>query len=158
MGNRGLKGKSPSKAGLPVPAPRSLVMMEGAQSGANAVAIEMPPEIEQGFHGAAGNKEEEIAASGGASSTSASEETGEVLSGGSSVASAHTVSSRVAAGPVTLMELAKGHKIRNSEVILKKTTQSKSEVKTKKSSSECKKTDSCGGARPKTTDKKMKKK
>ena len=60
------------------------------------------------------------------------------------------------------MELAKGQKIRNSEVILKKTTQSKSEVKTKadskKSSSECKKTDSCGGARPKTTDKKMKKK
>lgn len=70
---------------VPVPMPRNLLMMEGAQSGANAVAIEMPES--ESYHGAACNKEEEIAASGGASSTSASEETGETLArGGGSVA------------------------------------------------------------------------
>ncbi|CAL1539180.1 unnamed protein product [Lymnaea stagnalis] len=62
----------------PKPMPRNLLMMEGAQSGANAVAIEMPPEPDF-FHGPSVNKDEEIAASGGASSTSASEETGEVI-------------------------------------------------------------------------------
>ena len=49
----------------PVPMPRNLLMMEGAQSGANAVAIEMPSETDS-YHGAAtSNKEEDIAASGG---------------------------------------------------------------------------------------------
>lgn len=44
----------------PVPLPRTLQMMEGAQSGANAVAIEIP----ESFHGAA-HKEEDAIARGG---------------------------------------------------------------------------------------------
>ncbi|XP_059169219.1 uncharacterized protein LOC131951000 isoform X2 [Physella acuta] len=71
----------------PKPLPRYLLMMDGAQSGANAVAIEMPPEPDF-FHAASLNKDEEIAASGGASSTSASEETGEVVARGGSDAAA----------------------------------------------------------------------
>ena len=60
----GQAGKIPKReSGVPVPMPRNLLMMEGAQSGANAVAIEMPES--ESYHGAACNKEEEIAASGG---------------------------------------------------------------------------------------------
>ncbi|GFN89506.1 next to brca1 1 protein, partial [Plakobranchus ocellatus] len=74
----------------PVPLPRALLMMEGAQSGANAVAIEMPSEaepckVEQG--------EEEVAASGGAACIAASEETGEIVAPGGDHAAA--VSSQI---------------------------------------------------------------
>ncbi|CAG5116795.1 unnamed protein product, partial [Candidula unifasciata] len=51
-----------SKQRTPVPMPRNLLMMEGAQSGANAVAIEIPSESSDFFQGVAVNKEEEIAA------------------------------------------------------------------------------------------------
>ena len=58
-----LAKKVDNSSATPVPMPRSLLMMEGAQSGANAVAIEMPES--EAYHGASFNKEEEIAASGG---------------------------------------------------------------------------------------------
>lgn len=50
---------------IPVPMPRNLSIMEGAQSGANAVTIEIPSEASDFFPGSLVNKEEEIAASGG---------------------------------------------------------------------------------------------
>lgn len=57
-GEKGRIGKTPVTP--PVPLPRTLQMMEGAQSGANAVAIEIP----ESYHGAA-HKEEDGTASGG---------------------------------------------------------------------------------------------
>lgn len=57
----------------PVPLQRAMLMMEGAPCGANAVAIEMPTEVE--FV----KLMEGVAASGGAASVAASEETGEIV-------------------------------------------------------------------------------
>uniref|UniRef100_A0A2C9KKG2 ZZ-type domain-containing protein n=1 Tax=Biomphalaria glabrata TaxID=6526 RepID=A0A2C9KKG2_BIOGL len=81
-----LTKKIVEKSSFVKPLPRNLMMMEGAPSGANAVAIEMPSEPE--FFNHPVNKEEEIAASGGASSNSASEETGEVMTRAGSDAAA----------------------------------------------------------------------
>ncbi|XP_005090579.1 uncharacterized protein LOC101855228 [Aplysia californica] len=175
------KAKLPKKVenGAPVPMPRNLPLMEGAQSGANAVAIEMPSESES-YHGAASNKEEEIAASGGASSTSASEETGEILARGGSVAAsmdgeikANTQADSCAVAPVagetraskegavTLKELAKrASKPKQLPAKKVKVLQKRplAEVK-KEESTEVQRAESFGvGARPKVVEKKSKKK
>ncbi|KAH9514091.1 hypothetical protein Btru_030191 [Bulinus truncatus] len=111
--------------------PGNLLMMVGAQSGANAVAIEMPPEPE--FFNHSVNKDEEIAASGGASSTSASEETGEVLTRAGSDAAAVSREMKAFTQPAVSFDIPQAtsqdlaHKLEKSS--------KRSEMKTKLSSS-----------------------
>uniref|UniRef100_A0A0B7AMW8 ZZ-type domain-containing protein n=2 Tax=Arion vulgaris TaxID=1028688 RepID=A0A0B7AMW8_9EUPU len=141
---------------VPVPMPRNLLMMEGAQSGANAVAIEIPSESADFFQGvSAVNKEEEIAASGGAASTSASEETGEVMARGGSVAAAV---SREVKDSSTVVEMysvpGDGSRSHKSEKKVKRSSSKTKHSSCKKEKALEKKLDSgIDGARPKSSEK-----
>ncbi|KAI8776227.1 uncharacterized protein LOC106080074 isoform X1 [Biomphalaria glabrata] len=119
-----LTKKIVEKSSFVKPLPRNLMMMEGAPSGANAVAIEMPSEPE--FFNHPVNKEEEIAASGGASSNSASEETGEVMTRAGSDAAAVSREMKVLSQSAELLHLLVSQKAE------KKSTK-RSELKTKPS-------------------------
>ncbi|BFZ22142.1 hypothetical protein BsWGS_25182 [Bradybaena similaris] len=139
----------------PVPMPRNLLMMEGAQSGANAVAIEIPPESSDFFQVVTVNKEEEIAASGGAAaSTSASEETGELMARGGSVASAGSRETKLSIPVVDVYAVPGDGAMSKTEKKVKRcSTKTKHSSSKKEKSAEKKQEAAIDGAKPRSSDK-----